>query len=340
MALTATVPRPGARQQLLETMRQGQLQGTRGYWRATFTSMNTRHELQFAAPSQARARAFLDAAQAWLADFEARYSANLPDSLISAINASDGQWVAIDPETEQILALCGWYHWSTDGAYDPTLGPLLALWRQAARDGRPPAETAVQTARRQVGWEWVERRPGSVRLARPGMRLDLGGIGKEYAVDRVHDLARAHGILHALVNLGRDVRAAGSPPEGGPWRIGLERPDGSGRCWNGVAVDNAALCCSGSYARGAVLDGVRHSHILDPRTGCPAANGVEAAWVLAGSAVEAGMLATAINVLGAQKGLQLVARAPGAEACAWSEGHLNLTGGFTRHVLDQTRLPT
>lgn len=310
----------------------------RGYFRLSFISMNTQQEITFAAASVSRARAFRDAALSFLADFEATYSAHRPDSLISRINAAAGRdWVAIGSETEALLDLCDALHWRTRGLFDPTIGPLLKLWAAAARAGAPPAPEAVRDARAWVAWPRIQRRPGFVLLAE-GMSLDLGGLGKEYAVDRVVDLARRHGLVHLLVNLGRDVRAMGQPPEGGPWRIGLERPDRPGHCWNGVPLENEALCCSGDYVRGFTWQGRRLSHILDPRTGYPCNHALRAAWVVAPTATEAGLLTTSALIAGPEEGLALIRQAPPAEGCLWSDAGLYITGGFERHVMDRSRL--
>jgi thiamine biosynthesis lipoprotein len=249
----------------------------------------------------------------WLAAFEAKYSRFLPDSWISVLNASaGGAAVASDPEIDRILALCHEMHFLTRGVFDPTTLPLIRLWDW--RRAKIPTDAEIEGARQCVGWRKVQRRPGSVRLSEPGMCLDLGGMGKEYAVDQVALLARQCGLTGALVDFGADIRVMGLPADGRPgWHLGLEDPDQPGRAWCGLAVREAAVATSGDYHRGFDAAGKRWGHILDPRTGRPVQNGCRAVHVLAPSCTLAGMLSTAALVLGPEEGLRLIESQAGAE---------------------------
>ena len=258
-------------------------------------------------------RRFDDEALGWLAAFEAKYSRFLPDSWISVLNASaGGAAVASDPEIDRVLALCHEMHFLTRGVFDPTALPLIRLWDW--RRAQIPTDPQIEAARQCVGWRKVERKPGSVRLSEPGMCLDLGGMGKEYAVDQVALLARQCGLTGALIDFGADIRVTGLPADGRPgWHLGLEDPDQPGRAWCGLAVREAAVATSGDYHRGFTAAGKRWGHILDPRTGRPVQNGCRAVHVLAPSCTLAGMLSTAALVLGADEGLRLIDSQPGAE---------------------------
>ena len=258
-------------------------------------------------------RRFDDEALGWLAAFEAKYSRFLPDSWISVLNASaGGAAVASDPEIDRVLALCHEMHFLTRGVFDPTALPLIQLWDW--RRAQIPTDPQIEAARQCVGWRKVERKPGSVRLSEPGMCLDLGGMGKEYAVDQVALLARQSGLTGALIDFGADIRVTGLPADGRPgWHLGLEDPDQPGRAWCGLAVREAAVATSGDYNRGFTAAGKRWGHILDPRTGRPVQNGCRAVHVLAPSCTLAGMLSTAALVLGADEGLRLIESQPGAE---------------------------
>src|SRR5262249_19377188 len=146
-------------------------------------------------PTRASANACLDVVLNWVADFEAKYSRFLEHSLINRINAAAGRhWVEVDEETDRLLALCGGLWVFTRGAFDPTALPLVRLWNW--KTAAVPGEEDLAQARALVGWRHVQRRAGSVFLPRPGMCLDFGGLGKEYAVDRVLGLATAHGVKH------------------------------------------------------------------------------------------------------------------------------------------------
>jgi thiamine biosynthesis lipoprotein len=315
------------------------LESRNGRHAVEFPCMGTQNRLHFAAESSVRAAAYREAAMRWLAVFEARYSVFLEDSLIARINReAGGDWVEVDAETEQLFALCDWLQWKTRGALDPTMGPLLRLWDYHVPRTALPTPEEVAAARGLVGWSRVQRRAHAVHFEVEGMRLDLGGIGKEYAVDRLMALAEQHNITDILVDLGRDIRVKGQPPEGGPWRLGLEDPRSPGRCWGGVGMTDEALCCSGHYQRHLVIDGKRYGHIVDPRTGWPADNGCEAVWILAPTATEAGALSTAAMILGLDEALALIEGTYGAAGCIWQGEKRYQTRRFADHVLHDERI--
>ncbi|HEY6166769.1 MAG TPA: FAD:protein FMN transferase, partial [Verrucomicrobiae bacterium] len=151
----------------------------------TFHAMGTACRIHFAA-GPALAEQFAAAALQWVADFETRYSRFLPESLTCEISRQSGKsWVNIDPETERLLACCHEAHFLTRGVFDPTALPLIQLWNWKADPPVIPDDAAIEGAMKKVGWRKVQRAPGKVFLPEPGMSLDFGGIGKEYAVDQV-----------------------------------------------------------------------------------------------------------------------------------------------------------
>ncbi len=277
-------------------------------------------------------RRFDQEALAWVAGFEARYSRYLPDSWISRLNESaGGPAVPSDPETDRILALCHEMHFLTRGVFDPTALPLIRLWDW--RRAQVPSDSEIEEARLRVGWRKVQRRPGSVRLTEPGMCLDLGGMGKEYAVDQVTLLARQRGLTGALIDFGADIRVMGLPADGRPgWHLGLEDPEHPGRAWCGLGLRDAAVATSGDYHRGFTSGGQRWGHILDLRTGRPVQNGCRAAHVVAPSCTQAGLLSTAALVLGAEEGLRLSESQPGAEGLLHGPRSKLSTRRFHEHV--------
>lgn len=319
---------------LYSEMVQNPLESQEETYAVEFHAMGTTCKLMFSASSRGTARAFQKQVLRWIAGFEARYSRFLPDSLIREINRAAGRnGVATDHELDSMFALCDWFHWMTKSIFDPTLLPLAQLWDYHRKHTALPAEAEIERARRRVGWNRVEREPGRVFLPEPGMALDLGGIGKEYAVDRVAEMAQAAGFSSFMIDFGHDVRTHGKPPGGGPWRIGLEHPGDPGRCWGGVAVRERAVTTSGTYRRHFELDGVRYSHVLDPRTGWPIRNDVEAVSVLAPTCTEAGILSTTALILGAAEGRPLIESSAQAVGCIWSNGTRIHTRGFDEYVL-------
>jgi thiamine biosynthesis lipoprotein len=297
-----------------------------------FRAMGTDCRIVYRAASWAVAERFRERALRWLAHFEETYSRFRPDSLISRINAAAGvEAVAIDAETESLFALCDWFHWSSQGVFDPTALPLLYLWDYHEPHPVLPTGGQVERARALLGWKRVQREPGSIYLPERGMAIDLGGIGKEYAVDRVMALALEQGLQDVLVDFGHDLRVHGAPPEGGAWRIGLEKADDPGCCWGGVAVSDRAVCASGDYLRHVVLDGRTYGHVVDPRTGYPVSHGVRSVTVIAPTCTEAGMLSTTGFIMGPEEGLAFLDAYYQAEACLTLQDGSQLT---TRRFMD------
>lgn len=307
-----------------------------GLQRLTFQAMSTVCRVNVAGGEARRVRAFQEQVLDWVAAFEAQYSRFLPDSLISRINAAAGEhWVEVDPETDALLQLCHEMVFFTRGVFDPTALPLLRLWNWKAAQPTIPGENDLATARELVGWSKIQRRRGGVFLPRAGMCLDLGGIGKEYAVDRVMQIAGQHGLEHVLVDFGQDVRVQGQPPGRGPWRIGLEDPKHPGTCWASAAVNQHAVATSGDYLRHFTTAGRRYGHIIDPRNGQPVHNGCLAVSIIAPTCTLAGILSTAAFILGMEAGLDLIRLCPGVEGVIVGETSRATTPQFQLYVQPQ-----
>jgi FAD:protein FMN transferase len=302
-----------------------------------FQAMGTWCQITFNAPHGNAGQTFVAAAVRWVAEFEARYSRFIPDSLISQINAAAGKdWVPVDAATDRILSMCHELFFFTRGVFDPTALPLIALWNWKATPPVIPSDDAIRAARDLVGWDKLQRKPGAVFLPVTGMCLDLGGIGKEYAVDCVVALAQQHGVADVLVDFGQDVRAAGKPPQREAWFIGLEDPAQPGKCWAGVAAHNVAVATSGDYLRCFEVNGRRYGHILDPRRGYPVANGCRSVTVIAPSCTLAGVLSTTAFILGVPEGINLIEACPGADGCILTEQSRSETRRFTGYVVQQS----
>jgi thiamine biosynthesis lipoprotein len=299
----------------------------------SFHAMGTRCQIAFVPDSRATGEAFIDATICWVADFEARYSRFIPDSLISQINESAGRdWVEVDEETDRLFSLCQELYFFTRRAFDPTALPLIQLWNWKADPPEIPDDATVSATRELVGWHKVQRRRGAIHLPCEGMSIDLGGIGKEYAVDRVAQLAQEHRIQNALVDFGQDVRVNGQPPGRPAWHIGLEDPKNPGRCWTGVAIRDRAVATSGDYLRKFELNGRRFGHILDPRTGYPVNNGCRAVTVIAPTCTFAGALSTTAFILGEDDGLRMIESCLGAEGCIITDKSRRQTRRFNEYL--------
>ena len=239
------------------------------------------------------------------------------DSPLSRLNreAANGP-VAVEPELLDFLAECLRWSREPEGAFDVTVGPLMKAWGFFRGDGRVPGDVELARALEVVGYRHVilDLEAGTVRFDRPGVELDLGGIGKGYAVDRVVELLRQRGVLSALVNLGgSSVYGLGAPPGKEAWEIGIADPAAPGKTARTVRLRDRALSVSGSYERFFEKDGVTYPHVMDPRTGRPV-QGVVSVAVLTDSATDGDAPEDVLFVLGPQAGRVPLRRVPRAEA--------------------------
>jgi thiamine biosynthesis lipoprotein len=211
----------------------------------------------------------------------------------------------------------------TRGACDPTVGPLVALWREAVRTRALPAPADLEAARALVGWERVELHPPlrAVRLPAPGMRLDLGATGKGFAAQAAWAVLASRGFPRCLVDVGGDLLAGEPPPGRTGWRVLVE--DGPV-----LSLAGRAVATSGPTRRFVEIGSVRYSHIVDPRTGVGLTHDVQVT-VVAPLAATADAFATGLSVLGAEEGLALLEATPGIEArFASASGTVRTTPGF------------
>jgi thiamine biosynthesis lipoprotein len=313
--------------------RSAQSSATGDFYKLTFNAMNTVCRVHFRAASPTLAQDFQAEVLQWISWFEARYSRFIPESLIGRINAAAGsEWVETDPETDALFNLCQEMIFFTRGVFDPTSLPLIRLWNWKATPPVIPTAAQIEETMRLVGWRKIQRRPGAIFLPLKGMSMDLGGIGKEYAVDRVVTLALQRGIENVLVDFGQDVRVHGEAPEQGAWHIGLDDPKNPGHCWAGVAATNHAVATSGDYLRHFSHQGRRYGHILDPRDGYPVNNGCLSVSVIAPHCTVAGILSTAAFILGPKEGLELMRICPGVEGAIITESNRVVTNHFYRYA--------
>jgi thiamine biosynthesis lipoprotein len=301
----------------------------RGLQQLSFRAMSTLCRVSFEAADACLARQFQQDVLSWVGEFEARYSRFIPDSLISRINSAAGkEWIEVDAETDALFNLCQEMIFFTRGVFDPTTLPLLRLWNWKAKPPVVPEPNAVRAALELVGWSKIQRRPGKIFLPQEGMGIDLGGIGKEYAVDRVLTFARERGFANVLVDFGQDVRVHGRPSGKEAWHIGLQDPRSLNRCWTGIAAADRAVATSGDAVRHFEIGGRRYGHILDPRSGYPVQNGTLSVSVIAPHCTVAGILSTTAFILGPREGLELISLCPGVEGCITTEYARNQTRMF------------
>ncbi len=238
-----------------------------------------------------------ETAEAEAARIEAKYSRYRDDSLISRINRADGP-VDVDSETAALLDYAAQCHAISDGRFDITSGVLRRAWRFDGSD-RVPTPEEVAALAPLVGWDKVEWRAPRIRLAR-GMEIDFGGLGKEYAVDSAVAKMMALADVPLLVNFGGDLRVSGPRGGGGAWRVSIESVDVAGTAEGLIEIRTGGLTTSGDARRFLLKDGVRYSHILDPRTGWPVENPPRSVTVAAATCLEAGLLSTLAMLHGSE----------------------------------------
>lgn len=281
----------------------------------TWTAMYTFATLTLGEADSDRLDACAGAMRDTLRALERKLSSFDAASDVSRLNDNAGSPVPVSAATRDVLALSRTYSEVSAGAFDITVPPLMALWgfRGGQRPAALPAAEAVAAALALVDWQAVELTAGGARLARPGMRVDLGGIAKGYAVDVCFDALRARGAQDVLVNLGGNLRCAGRPEPGRAWRVGVRDPFDPDGLLGTLALDGErALATSGNYERFVEIEGVRYAHIMDPRTGRPV-SGMAGVTVLSSSAAEADAVSTALFVAGLEGAAGILARLPDCE---------------------------
>jgi len=271
-------------------------------YHVAFKAMGSPCELHLHGPDAAETRRVAEFVIADVQRLERRYSRYRDDSLTSAINrvAAVAGRCELDAETAALLDYADTCYRESDGSFDITSGVLRRAW--TFENACAPEPEAIAALLDRVGWDRVVWKRPFLSFGRPGMEIDFGGIGKEYAADRAAALCLDAGIRNGLINLGGDVRVIGPLPDGDPWRIGIRDPERPETLLGGVLMTGGALATSGDYARFLRIDGRRYGHILDPRTGWPVL-GLVSVSVIAASCLVAGSLST-IAMLRGRAGIE------------------------------------
>ncbi|MCT6698171.1 FAD:protein FMN transferase [Rheinheimera sp. 4Y26] len=288
------------------------LEATSYGWLGQFRAMASPCEILLEGVTEAKATELtqLAANETWR--IEQKYSRYQPDSVLSQINQQVDCWQQLDDETAALMQFAKTCYQLSDGLFDITSGVLRKVWRFDGSDQIPDA-AAVRALLPLVGFNQLKFTGDKLWLPK-GMELDLGGIAKEYAVDKVAQLlttATTAQNTAMVVNFGGDMLAVRSKADQQPWRIGIEHPGKPDEPAMLVALRAGALATSGDARRFLQKDGIRYSHILNPKTGWPVPNAPRSVTVSAPSCVMAGLLATTALLQGAdaeaflqQQGLQ------------------------------------
>lgn len=278
-------------------------------------AMGTILEITLEPPGGSDGRALLDRAYARAEALERLLTSFDEDSALMRFNRAAGAGPRpVPPDLARVLAESVALGRATGGAFDVTVGPLVRLWQQAAAQGRRPTPEALAAARARVGADGirVDLEAGTAALARPGMAVELGGIAKGYALDRIGEELRAAGVTRALLSFGQSsLLALGAPPGADGWRLLVRRPDGG---FVGVAtLRDQAASVSQTLGQFTEIEGRRYGHLVDPRSGEPLVRNA-LAMVLAASATEAEAWSKALLVLEPEAALARLEARPGVEA--------------------------
>lgn len=237
------------------------------------------------------------AAEAWR--IEDKFSRYLEGNVIHRINNANGRTVKVDEETSQLIDFAETLFDLSDGRFDITSGILRRVWHFDGSD-RLPSKNAVKDVMKRVGWGRVGWQSPRLTLE-PGMEIDLGGIGKEYAVDRCANIAKETFDAPCLINFGGDLVATGPPTRRESWKVGIESVASNRTPGDRILnLKVGALATSGDARRYLLRDGVRYSHIVDPKTGWPVPGAPRSVTVAADTCSQAGMLSTLAMLNGAQ----------------------------------------
>lgn len=266
--------------------------------RRELTAMDTFMTLTVYGQSPAAGAALLEEAAGEIRSLEGLLSVTDPGSEIYQANHSGGEAVSLSAPTRELLedalALCG----ETGGALDVTVYPAVRAWGFTTGDYRVPEEAELSALTDRIDYTRVSLDGGRLTLP-DGMELDLGAVAKGWTGDRLMSLFREAGVTSAIVELGGNVQALGTKPDGSPWRVAVQSPEGG---YAGVLeIADKAVVTSGGYQRYFERDGETYIHIIDPATGRPARTGLASVTVVSDSGLRGDGLSTALFVMGREK---------------------------------------
>jgi len=251
--------------------------------------------------------------EASLARVNSAMSTYDPKSSISTFNSLEvGDWFAVTPDFAAVLQAALDIAKESDGAFDPTVGPVVSLWGFGAKvQQKVPQADAISNIMNLVNYQnlAIDSQGLAIRKQLPKLKLDLNAIAKGYGVDQLADVVESFGYRNYLVEIGGELRVSGKNAKGKLWRVGVERPSANGALTTqGLTLSEGGVATSGDYRNAFESDGRRYSHIIDARTGYPVEHNLASVTVVAESAMLADGWATALMVLGPEQGMEVAQR--------------------------------
>jgi len=297
--------------------------------------MGTLVEVTAVAPDKATAQRAAVSALSEIRRLEQRLSTWIPTSDLSRLNAAAGRHpVNVSPETMDLLKRSVTMAELTDGGFNIALGPAIEAWN-VNEHPRIPSDEELARLRRLVDLSALQLngRDGMAYLARDGMRVDVGGIGKGFAADRAVDAMRQAGAIAGVIALSGDIKTFGEMPDGHPFVFGIQHPRDPSALIGRIALKNEAISTAGDYERFFERDGLRYHHILDPNTLHPA-RGCQSVTIVAKEGVMADGLDTGIFTMGPERGMALIERLADVEGIIVdSQGHILVSSGLKERVM-------
>lgn len=298
----------------------------------TESIMGTEVTITVVATSGAQGNAAIDAGMNEIRRFDRMMSLYKDDSEITAVNVAAGKHpVKVSPEMIQVAEAAKHVSDLTDGAFDVTIGPLVVLWQMRLKEGKVPTEDEIARIKPLVNYRniVIDKHASTLFLRKPGMIMDLGGVAKGYAADKVAKLLKKRGVDNAIVALAGDIRAMGRRSDGSPWRIGIQHPREKDKTLAVLDLIDKSISTSGDYERFRIVGKKRYHHILDPRTGKPS-EGMISVTLVGNDGALVDPLTTAVFILGKEKALKLV-KEFGCEAVLEdASGNISMTPGIVR----------
>jgi thiamine biosynthesis lipoprotein len=253
-----------------------------------------------------------------LSDLESKMSINLTDSEVSNINSNSGlEAVKVSADTLSVIQRGEYYSNLSDGNFDITIGPLVNLWGIGSDDAKLPSQSEIDNALNLIDYKKViiDEPNNTIKLEEKNMAIDLGGIAKGYAADKLAEYLTSKNVKSAIISLGGNIFALGSKTTGEDWSIGVQDPfDTRGDYFGIVKVSNKTVVTSGVYERFLEIDGKTYHHILSPFNGYPVDNNLMAVTIIADKSIDADGLSTTVFTLGLDKGLNLINSLDGVSA--------------------------
>lgn len=281
----------------------------------TLKLMGSRFEITVTAENPEKANQYIDTAVGEIQRIERLISSWDPASQTSEINRNAGiKPVVVDPELYNLISRALKISEITDGAFDISYASMDKIWKFDGSMSSMPSEEAIRNSVSKVGYQNIILDPEdhSVFLKKEGMKIGFGAIGKGYAADRAKDLLRSQGVTAGIINASGDMNTWGTQPNGDTWKVAITNPLNKEHAFALLPLEDRAVVTSGDYEKFVKFNGVRYSHIINPKTGYPA-TGIISATVFAPKAELADALATSVFVMGIETGIDRINQLPGID---------------------------